>query len=882
MDFENNGQDATNFMSKIKKQAKRLFQLSKKQANTLEVSNLSKAQEIIAQLNGYPDWHALEKHISAIGKSSKQMIIKNNQNQINFESEQNVYFNKEDDCLISYLRINSLPSDIETICDKLTWFNDLFSFQLNMGIHTVDIIGEQLNKTYEPNKEYLLFQISQDFKISEEEVKRLFLIDNSSAKILSNNDLTLYFMIRTPIKYKEEHINICLSMLSSMSYGNTMRVESVPYIQREQWKKFQFKEYAKNNNDEERNINFSLFGEKYPNVLNIKKLVVKWIYLLNFLQSKQIDFTFKVSLLDKKIIYTFNEKDKELINAFIQSIIKTSNFIEQEFKYLAKPNFNYIEEKTTKGLYLKSLLHNKLFNYVSDSSSRTTHIDFIYGKPGAGKGLLNSLMTLSLIMNKDIKEMPNLGIIDVGLTYQEMLNLIKNSLPEAYQNKIIQFNLENSIEYSINPFDLPLGKRRYDDDDMVRIAQVLLPLFSLDKLENENINYIESYLSNAVAKLNKLPEKLYDIGIEKEIDHKLEQLNYAITKKTSWCDIVDILFLNGEEQLAENAQRHAVFTLVDLLLVQQEINIIYEKVNMKTGETIGAYVRRIITERITTHPWLNKPTQLDISDAKIVYFNLDKVCSFKDISIQNYWLNLALNLIKTKVVGFNAYTMERKYPNNWTEDWKTYLEGNSLETVYDYYNYKKYYKGMNFNRIIIDEYHRFSNPIINNQILNLTRESRKNNTGITLLSQLAKDLIYFKHYVSGLFVSNINTNEERELGDIFDKNELALMKKVKYTEWAVKIITNRGYMFDIIKLEVPSELALALSTTSEDIFAKNKLTETIENNSYFNGINKLQEFLNKNNIRSFKQIGKIEFNNNQDKEPEDIVKILKELDAKFD
>ena len=63
MDFEKNGQSATNFMHKIKKQAKRLFQLSKNN-NNLEIKNLSQAQELLAKINGYPDWHALEKNIS--------------------------------------------------------------------------------------------------------------------------------------------------------------------------------------------------------------------------------------------------------------------------------------------------------------------------------------------------------------------------------------------------------------------------------------------------------------------------------------------------------------------------------------------------------------------------------------------------------------------------------------------------------------------------------------------------------------------------------------------------------------------------------------------------------------------------------------------------
>lgn len=862
MDFENNGQDVTNFMLKIKKQAKRLFQLSKNHANTLEIDNLSKAQEIIAQLNGYPDWHALEKHVSGINNSHK-LVIKNNKNQISFESEQNIYFNKEDDCFVSYLRINALPSRIEEINKKLTEFNDLFSFQLNMGIHNVDIIGEQVNRAYEPNKEYLLCQISKNFKLTEEEIKRLFLIDKPSTKQVSENDLTLYLVVKTPIKYKEEHINICLSMLSTMNYGNSIVIESVPYMDREQWKKFQFKEAIS-----DAKINNSLL---YTNEHSVTPtmLITKWVYLLNFLQSKKIDFTFKVSLLDKKLVYSFNEKDKELIQAVITSILKTTSFIEQDFKYLVKPNFNYIEEKTTNGLYFKSLLHNKLFNYIQDSTSRTSHSDFIYGKPGVGKGMLNNLITLSSILNKDIEKMPNIGIIDIGSGYQEMLNLIKNVLPTEYQDKVMQVDIDNDSKYSINPFDLPLGKRKYDEADIARIVKILLPLFG--ETEHKDV-----YLSHLIEQFNYMVPRRYDKGINREInkqiDNTLDKLGFIIDVQTTWWEVVDFLFLKGEDQLAQKAQRLATFTLSDLLSVSADREILYTHLKAHTGETMKAYFSRVIHEVMRKYPCLNQPTQIDISSAKIVCFNLDKVCSFKEKEIQNYWFNLVLDLIKTQLVGFNAYAMDREYPTHWKEDWKTYLKHDNVENIYSYYNYSKNYKLMNFNKIVIDEYHRFSNQMMNEHIIDLLRESRKNHVGITITSQSLRGLDYLKDYISGFFISQITEHEEKELISLgFDKNETTLMRKLKLSEWAIKINTNRGGIFDIVKLEVPSELLMALSTTTEDVAIKKELMKT---HTYFEAIHKLKNYLKVNNKVSYKQVS--------DKKPEEIVEILKELDTMFE
>lgn len=63
MNTSSQGQEAQAYLQRIKKQAKRLLKFAKEHGNTIEIHNLSQAQELLAKMNGYPDWHSLEKNL---------------------------------------------------------------------------------------------------------------------------------------------------------------------------------------------------------------------------------------------------------------------------------------------------------------------------------------------------------------------------------------------------------------------------------------------------------------------------------------------------------------------------------------------------------------------------------------------------------------------------------------------------------------------------------------------------------------------------------------------------------------------------------------------------------------------------------------------------
>lgn len=857
MDFENNGQDATKFMHKIKKQAKRLFQLSKTNSNNLQINSLSKAQEILAQINGYPDWHALETTINA----SKAILVKEKNSRIELErySYENLYYLETEDSITTFLRINSLPSSIVEIQKRINDFNDMFSFQINMGIHEISIIFEQKNDIFAKQISYSLYDISKSFNISEEEAKKLFYIDKSKVKQLQDSNLNLYIVVSTKIKNKSDHLNLCLSMLSH----DNIILESIPYLDKEQLDSFQMKDSTNNEKLTESLLNHGLKSNEEGEFF----LISKWIYLLNFLNDKKIGYLLKYSISGHFIEYKFDNyiANKDMIDSFINSAIKTTKFHQQELKYFSKPNYNYVQNNDTSGLTLRSILNNGLFYYNDSSSMRTSHIDLIYGKPGTGKSVLNNMITLSSLLNKDLTSIPKVAIIDIGTSYQGMINLFKSMLPVEMKHLIKQYNIENKKEYAINIFDLPLGKRKYDNEDVERISLIISSLF--EKKEG-----IKGLIKEAVKSLNLISEKYYYPG-ELIIDKIIDKLQFKITEKTTWWNIVDLLFSNGYDELALKAQRYATPVMSDLILalnsISNEIKEIYRNVIVETGETLVQYFNRNLMDFLDLYPFINRPTKLEINDTKIVYFNLDKVSSFKEKEIQSYWFSSILHLSTYYLMGMgNSLYSSKAY--NWKGDWKDYVKNNPLELVYDYYNRQKFGNNWKYNnKLVIDELHRFSqNESAMTQIQIAARESRKYNVAVSLSSQLLDDFYEIKDYASAFFISETNMKELKKLSEFgFENNEIEIMKKMKFLNWAVKLNTNRGKVFDVVQLEMNDYLMFALSTLSEDILVKNEL---LKKHDYMTMLEKSVNYLKENQIKSFKQF----FEKENNKTSEEILKNL--------
>ena len=836
MDFENNGQNVTNFMHKIKKQAKRLFQVSKNNNNNLEIKSLSQAQELLAKINGYPDWHALEKNIN----TSQNILQKTNEDIIKlskFEHHQLYYLNNEN-TVSTFFRLSSINGSIDSIQNTIDKFFDAFDFHLNMDIYNISLVIEQTNNV-EILGSYNLYNVSKDFNLTEEEAKKLFFIDKSTLPSYSDNKLSIYLLITSEKKYENEHLNLCLSINQIIP-----ELESLPYLNKNQINNFELTDGIINNK-----INKKLFNKKNIN---------KWVYLINFLTDRKLNYICKYSFANKQFIYKFNnyEKNKGLIDSFINSIVNTDNYSEQNLIYYPKPLCNYLEEKENIGLSLRSKVNNNIFNYNHMIKSRTMHVDLVYGKPGSGKSVLTNMIALSSILDKEIKNIPKIAIIDVGPSFNGTIELIKNLLPKENSNIIKSVNygnygkVDNVDSFHVNPFDLAFGKRVYDEDEIERIKPILLSLFA-----NSN-DVLEMFIDDILKNINLLTSKFYVPNMHVEIDKKLIDLVFIFRKDTTWWDVVDFLFLNQEVFLAKKAQTYTSVVLGDLLNLTNINREYYQKVFFNDNNIIDSFNKTII-DTINLCPKLNMPSNLIIEDEKIIAINLEDLASsmFKinNKNVIPYIYLSVLDFIKHKFLQYNQYSWNYIFPKDWKNNWTEYLKNkeNNINELYHYFNYSNL--SPNMNKLVIDEYHRFSHyDSILKYMYSTVRESRKNNVAMTICSQSLKDFYNIKDFSSGFFVSSISNDDELTLLDFgFTKNEINFIKTMKPLDWSIKLITNKGRYFDIVKLELTKYLEFALSTTNEDMFIKNNLENKLP---YFILLNKCVEYLRVNRQRSFKYV----------------------------
>lgn len=839
MDFEKNGQSATNFMHKIKKQAKRLFQLSKNN-NNLEIKNLSQAQELLAKINGYPDWHSLEKNIS----NSENILQKNRENSLvlnKFEYHDLSYL-KSENIIYSFFRLNNINGSLKNIEFLINEFFNMFDFQLNMKTHNVSLVIEQNNNNNtEVPKNYSLFNISKEFNLTEDQAKKLFYIENSYHKPFYDNELSIYLVVSTEQKNEMEHVNFCLSMKTVFS-----ELEELEKLQEQQIQKL-----LSNNGIVDNKLNNKLFQKETKNLK-------KWIYLLNFLTSKKINYVLKYSLLNKEFSYHVEQydKNKDWIDSFIHSILNTENYPEQELIYQPKPFSNYLSHNN--GISLKSQLNNTIINYNSMDSSKLMNVDLILGKPGTGKSVLINSLILGSILSKEMKKIPNTAIIDIGSSSQSLISLIKNVLPKESSHiaKHVKYGSLNDINgIHINPFDLVLGQRKYTDDDIERITPIILSLF-----EYKNDNFV-SLISDVLRNINQLQPKIYHRGIDIEIDKTLDKSTFFTRKNTTWMDVVDFLFMSNEIYLAKKAQTYASVVLSDLLILIKLVISKYGAMSVSFNEFFYLFndtIEKIIEE----YPLLNMPTNLILQNEKIIAIDLENICQhslnkdFKTLSAYKYLT--VVDFLKTNLLKYNHFSYDFNYPKEWNKNWTEYIKKENLKELYNYYHYSQ--QSFEMSHLVLDEYHRFSQfKDVNLFVYKIVRESRKNNSAVTIASQILADVDYFKTLASGLFVnlgSNFEKNEEKILLDCgFEKNEINFLKKMKFLNWGMKITTNKRKFFDIIKLDVTPQLAFALSNTMEDVYVKNELNErTYFEMPYFNILEKAIKYLQLNNRTSFKSV----------------------------
>jgi len=488
----------------------------------------------------------------------------------------------------------------------------------------------------------------------------------------------------------------------------------------------------------------------------------------------------------------------------------------------------------------------KLMPYQPMGSEQTTWISLIFAKPGSGKSVLMNVTNLGLCLAPGMPRLPRIGICDIGPSSSGLISLIKEALPVEKRHLAQYYRVRMTDEFCINPFDTHLGCRFATAEDAAFLNNFLLLLVTdpnKEKPEDGMTGLVQAIVQDMYFKCSdKGNPKRYDRGVDKNVDGAILKAGIQLDSRSSWWEVVDMLFAKGYSHEAMLAQRHAVPLLSDATASAQDDKIkdIYGNVRVSTDETLIQYFNRSIGDALNQYKILGRPTVFDIGEARIVSLDLDEVAKSGGVQAERQtavmYMLARYILGKDFKVGVETIN-EMPYPPNMeipsgipVKEYKAYHKKKVEETKED----KK--------RLCFDEFHRTSkSQMVRDQVLVDMREGRKWNLDVTLASQNLKDFDEtMKSFATGIFIMDGGTERDiQELIDTFgmeDPAEKFFLSKGrvhgphggKPGVFMAKFVTNTGKYTQLLSANIGSIEIWALSTTAEDAAVRSKLYEKID------------------------------------------------------
>ena len=467
----------------------------------------------------------------------------------------------------------------------------------------------------------------------------------------------------------------------------------------------------------------------------------------------------------------------------------------------------------------------KIWPYQSGSSKQVSWIELIYARSGSGKSVLLNALNLSSCIGQGLEDLPFISILDVGSSSKGLIELIQASAKNRNVAAHYHFTLSN--EHAINPFDTHLGARSPSYAHKFFLVNFISTLM-IEIIDTSLPDAVEAMISLVIDELyrvnsdNESP-KIYQAGLNEEIDHTLIADDFNTTNQTWWA-ISDWLFAHQKFSLAKQAQRFAMPVLSDLIYAinLNSITDLYQSLKLSNGENYIQYFCRNIATTIKNFPSLNMVTKLDVN-AKIVAFDLASVMN--SVSSSDVRISVLSYMLVRHLTSSYFFISAQDIDN--------------LPNIYQLYHKKQLQMMHNIpKRIVFDEFHRMQGckPILK-QVLTDMREGRKQNVQIALASQSLDD---FNHvmleFATSIFIlSSGNQSALDKTQKHFGLNEtetLALKHSVHGPgahgmNFVGQFHTVNGINTALLNLNLSAYEIWMYTTTAEDCYLKEILVNYI-------------------------------------------------------
>ncbi len=466
----------------------------------------------------------------------------------------------------------------------------------------------------------------------------------------------------------------------------------------------------------------------------------------------------------------------------------------------------------------------KIIPYAPNSSQQAAWIDIGVAPMGGGKSVFLNSLNFAFVTQAGLSRLPWLSIVDVGPSSSGLITLLRENLPEGKKHLAAYHRLRMTEEYSINPFDLPLGNRKplpAHKAFLINFCSLLAtPIDAASPAENVPGligRAIElAYLELSDAEGGK--PRTYQPNVMPELHSFIVEQGIPLDESTCWWEVVDGLFERGHVHEALQAQRFAVPLLADVVAQVRQNKGIESTYEQKTILNVW----RSLLDAIDAYVILKAPTQFDLGDAQIVSLDLDEVAP-RGTEVADRQ-SAVMYMLARHILGARFFLM----PDDvklMPERYQAYHE-ERINAVRE-----------DPKRFCYDEAHRVTkNTSVAGQLMadmtTMARESRKWNLSIGLYTQDIDDIPDIINELATMIVI-LGSGTKQSIDNLasrFSLNEAcrnALSRLGKPGKEGSNLVglfrTGAGMSQLVLSLTVGSQALWAFSTTTEDVSIRNSL-----------------------------------------------------------
>lgn len=257
------------------------------------------------------------------------------------------------------------------------------------------------------------------------------------------------------------------------------------------------------------------------------------------------------------------------------------------------------------------------------------------GPTGVGKTYLKNSLLFNSLFKKPYHKLPVLAMCTIGYDGELFANLVRSGLPEDQQHYVIHDQPKLTADYAVNIFDTHYGAREANTSQIQSIVGFLEQCFAepdqarlpqdFNSVITQVVKFSYQYFSDSGDNA-----KEFTTGADKEIDDYFAQsdIDKIELRKWSWWQAFDYFHDQGNTRLAYRCQLQAMPSIADLMHVLSENQSVFDdaKKTLLHGTPIFNHFKNRILDLQNSYPNLTGITRYNIESARIVVFDLERVC----------------------------------------------------------------------------------------------------------------------------------------------------------------------------------------------------------------------------------------------------------------